>query len=63
MFQLFQSAAKLIWTRRGFCATAYAIQTLDDIVNLLAFHQSADALRIAVASTIEYDILDNIIVI
>jgi hypothetical protein len=41
----------------------YAIQALDDIVNLLAFHQSADALQIAVASTIEYDILDNIIVI
>jgi hypothetical protein len=53
----------LIGARRGFCSTAYAIQALNDIVNLLAFHQPADTLQIAVAATIEYDILNDVIVI
>ena len=63
LLQLFQSPAKLVRTRCALRATAYAVEATDDVVNLLAAHQLADALQVAVASAYEEYLLDDIVVV
>lgn len=62
-FQLFQGAAELVGTGGAFRATANAVQAEDDVVNLLASHQLADALQVAVAATKEEYLLDDVVLV
>jgi hypothetical protein len=35
LFQLFKGSAELVWAGSAFCATADAIETFDDVVDML----------------------------
>lgn len=61
--QLFQSPAKLIRTGSVFGATADAINTLDDIVYLLTTQQLANSLEVAIATTKEKHLLNNVVLV
>ena len=51
----------MVWTRRVLGAAADAVDTLDNVVDMLTAHQLADALQVAVASTQEEYLLDDIV--
>ena len=62
-FQFFQRPAELVGTGGVIASAADAVEFLDDVVNLLAGDQPADALQVAVAAAIERDLLDDAVVI
>lgn len=63
MFHFFQRPTELVGTGCRFIAAADAIQFANDIVNLLACHQTADALQITMATAIKKDLPNDAIVI
>jgi hypothetical protein len=63
IFELFQRPAQLVGAGCWFCATADAVQSLNDVVYFLAFYQSADALQVPVAAAIKLNILYDIVVV
>ena len=63
LLQLFKGSAELVWTGSAFCATADAVETFDDIVDMLAAHQLTDTLQIAVTSSKEEYLLNHIVLV
>ncbi len=63
MFHFFQRPTELVGTRRRFIPATDSIKFVNHVVNLLACHQTADALQIPVASAIKKDLPDDAIVI
>jgi hypothetical protein len=63
LFHFFQRTTELVGTRRRFIPAADSIEFVDYVVNLLACHQTADALKITVATAIKEDLPDDAIVI
>ena len=62
-FQLLQCPAELVGTRRALHAAADAVEATDDVVDLLAAHQLADALQVTVASAQEEYLLDDVVLV
>ena len=62
-FEGFQCAAELVGAGGGFASAADAVEFGDDVVDLLACDQAADALEVSVASAHEEDLLNNALVI
>ena len=58
---MFDSFGKLVGTRGAFEAAVDAFQFGNDILCLHAFHQSGDALRVAVATSVELYVFQNAI--
>ena len=63
LLQLLQCSAQLIRTRGALYTTADAVQTWYHVVNVLASHQLADALQVAIAATQEEYLLDDIVLV
>ena len=63
LLQQFKGSAELVWTGSAFCATADAVESLDDIVNMLAANQLTDTLKVTVASSKEKHLLDHIVLV
>ena len=63
LFQLFQCTAQLIRARSRFRSTANTVKTSDNIVDLLATDQFANALKITITTTNKEHLLDDIILI
>ena len=61
--QLFECAAQLVWAGSSFDATADAVELVDNVVNLLASHQLADALKVAIATAKEEHLLNDVVFI
>lgn len=61
ILQLFQGAAELVGTGGALGATADAVKTLHDVVNMLAANELADALQVAVAASEEEYLLDDVV--
>ena len=57
-FQLFDCTTKLVGARRRLGAATNAVEASDDVVVGHAFNQCADALKIAVATSVEFHIDD-----
>ena len=60
---MFERTTKLIGTRGALYTTADAVQTWYHVVNVLASHQLADALQVAIAATQEEYLLDDIVLV
>ena len=63
VFQLFQSTAQLVGTRRILRAASDAVNFADDIVDVLPAHQLTDTLQVAIATTEKEDLLDDVILV
>ena len=63
MFHFFQRPTELVGTRRKFIPATDSIEFVNHVVNLLACHQTADALQITMATAIKEDLLYDAIVI
>ena len=63
LLQLLQCSAQLVGTGGALGTTADAVQAGDDIVYTLASHQLTDALQVAIASTQEEHLLDDIVLV
>ena len=63
ILQLLQSPAELIGTRGAFCTTTDTIDLRNHIVDLLATNQLTDTLQIAIATSQEEHLLDDIVLI
>ena len=62
-FKGFQCPTELVGTGGELIAAADAVEFLDHVVNLLAGHQAADALEVAVAAAQKEYLLDDAVVI
>lgn len=60
---MLEGAAELVRAGGRLRATADAVELSDDIINMLATNEAADALQIAVASTQEKHLLDDVILV
>ena len=58
-----QCPAQLVGARCAFCTATYAVEALDDIVNMLPTHQRADALQVSVAASKKEHLLDDVVLI
>ena len=63
LLQLFKGSAELVWTGCSFCATADAVETFDDIVDMLAANKLTDALKVTIASSKEKHLLNHIVLV
>ena len=63
LFQLLQSAAKLVGAGGTFAAAVYAVKAGYYVVYLMAGYKAADALQVAVAAAQECYMLDYVVVI
>ena len=63
VLQLLQGSAQLVRTGGALRAATDAVQSGKYIVNMLPAHQLADALQVAVASTKEEHLLDDVILV
>ena len=63
LLQLLQCSAQLIRTRGALYTTADAVQAWYHVVNVLASHQLADALQVAITASQEEYLLDNIVLV
>ena len=61
-FELLKGAAELVGAGGAFAAAVYAVKAGNYIVYLLAGHQSANALKVAVAASQERYLLDYIVI-
>jgi len=55
--------AQLIRARGNLIAASDAFQLVDNVVDFLSLHQSADALEVSVATAEERHILDDVVII
>jgi hypothetical protein len=62
LFELLKGAAELVGAGGTFAAAVYAVQARNHVVYLLAGHQSANALKVAVAASQECYLLDYIVI-
>ena len=62
-FELLYGAAEVVGSRCAYASAVYAVQAGYDIVYLLAGHQSAYALQVAVAAAQECYLLYDVVVI
>ena len=62
MFHFFQRPTELVGTRRRFIPATDSIKFVNHVVNLLACHQTADALQITMAAAIKKDLLYDAVV-
>ena len=60
---MLQGSTELVGTRGALLTTADAIDAGDDIVDLLATYQLADALQVAMTATQEEDLLDDVVLV
>ena len=60
---MLQSSAELIGARRVLGTAADTIKATDDVVDMLAAHQHTDALQVAVTSTQEEHLLDDVVLV
>jgi len=63
ILEFFKGAAELVGARGALRATADAVEPFDDIVDVLAAHQLADTLQVAVAATQEEYLLDDVVLV
>ena len=63
LLQLFQGSAELVWAGSAFCAAADAIETFDDVVDMLAANQLTDTLKVTIASSKEKHLLNHIVLV
>lgn len=61
--QSFQSTAELVGARCGLVATANAVETSDDIINLLTNDQFAYTLKVTVATSDKEHLLNDAVVV
>ena len=63
VFQLFQGSAELVRTGGAFDAATDAVESGQDVVDMLPAHQLADALQVAVTSAKEEHLLDDVVLV
>ena len=63
LLQLFQRATKLVGTRSALRSASDTVQFTYDVVHVLTLHQLADPLQVAVASTQEGYLLDDVVLV
>lgn len=63
MLELLQCTAELVGTRCAFSATANAVKLANDIIDMLSAHQLAHTLEVAIATTQEKHLLDDVILV
>jgi len=62
-FEFLKGAAELVGAGGVLYATADAVEPFDDIIDVLAAHQLADTLQVAVAATKEEYLLDDVVLV
>lgn len=63
IFQLLQCTAKLVGTRGVLCSTTDAVKPTNDVVDVLAADELTDTLQVAVATSKEEYLLDDVVLV